>query len=277
MVRKKGASGAAISSCNLDEALRLLSGRVDIIEKAVSERMALHSRTPPGLPDLDLGVAEHLVAVIEETATIRKMLEETSDKVQRIESLLFMVPDIRALDGAMKQLRRVQECMDGKTLSFDGLGQLASNTKCNTYESPLMVPDEKDEREARGGTLQESAVQCPEEPCHIVMHKVFPTELEHDLVVQKAASASTWLPFPSGTSFVSDGVVKVVKDCMTIDSDEVLSMQLPVGLIGRVGYVESDGDAHVYFPSLAAKVLPWRWIHSRDCCKFYRACEQQEA
>ena len=131
MVRKKGSSEAAISYCSLDEAVRLLSGRVDIIEETVSERMALHSRTPPSLPDLDLGVVERLVAVIEETATIRKITEEASDKVQRIESLLFMVPDIRALDGTMKPLRRVQECMDGKVLSFDGSGQLASPTKCN--------------------------------------------------------------------------------------------------------------------------------------------------
>ncbi|CAE8595344.1 unnamed protein product [Polarella glacialis] len=120
---------------------------------------------------------------------------------------------------------------------------------------------------------RDAASQCPEVEYHVVLFDKFHTEDASTASIDDIVAKGAWEPLAHDNIFEVDCVIEVVGNILTLDSDDVMGIRLPRGLLGKVCRVDDEdgGDAHVFFPELKSKAYPWRWVAGEDIAKF-RKC-----
>jgi len=135
MVRKR-ASAAASSPEIAPENIRQLTQQVQSITDTIHmiksrlddvEQRALNNdskyeteKIPPGLNSPDSEVLIRLSDIEASHTNLSRSLEEYMERLNRLETLIFMVPDLRKLDKAVQQLHQIQKSMEEKDLHFEG-------------------------------------------------------------------------------------------------------------------------------------------------------------
>ena len=212
--------------------------------------------------------------------TINMHLGKHSSQLERLETLLFSVPDLRELDAAIQNLVRVQTSIQGKRLycEVQTTGGESASSEIAIAPAAVAVTDGRaiDDNICHSTTVcgerttpgKMVGTQCPEEPCHIIFHEVYHKEAEYTLLVNQAVANDEWEPLQSGSAFLAGSVIRV-RDRFSSMEDDQLPIRLPTNIAGYVGRVEAEdgsGDAHVWFPSLAVHTYGWRFIAAKHAC-----------
>ncbi|CAE8614173.1 unnamed protein product, partial [Polarella glacialis] len=132
--------------------------------------------------------------------------------------------------------------------------------------------------DSSSSSFEDASTQSPDDETYVVFLPKFHSDDVNANAINAAVKNGIWEPFADGDVFEAGDVVEVVGNVRTIDDDEVISIRLPFGLVGRVGRRDhSDGDdAHMFFPGLkdnAHPVYPWRWIAGEDVACFKKCVD----